>query len=174
MREKTKKLVYTAPRSGDKIALEVGNMGTVKHNGKVLTQHVMKNTQGYMYCIPPAKFNGMLPVHRLVAIAWVSGRTKRKNFVDHINSDCTDNRACNLRWVTKKTNNRTEHSRKAKSANARHASHYNECIRAEKDGEVRYFMNGRIAAKEIGCTHPLIYNVLNPDHWAKRAKGWEL
>lgn len=169
-----KKLVYTAPRSGAKIELEVGDRGTVIYKGKKLKQHMMNEQQGYMYCMPPAEFGGMLPVHRLVALAWVEGRTSRKNFVDHINSDSFDNRASNLRWVTKKMNNRTKHSRKAKSANARHASHYNECIRAEKDGEVRYFMNGYIAAKEIGCTHPLIYNVLNPDHWAKRAKGWEL
>lgn len=73
-----------------------------------------------MYCYPQSSFNGMLPVHRLVAIAWVEGRTAKKNCVDHKNSDRTDNRAENLRWVTKKANNKTKHARKAKSANATH------------------------------------------------------
>lgn len=113
----TKKIVYTAPKSGDKITLEVSNTGIVKHDGKELKQHVMCG--GYLYCTPPAGFRGMLLVHRLVAMAWVDGRTKRKNCVDHKNSLRTDNRAENLRWVTKKANNKTKHARKAKSANAR-------------------------------------------------------
>ena len=172
MKEKTKTIIYTAPKSGDKIQLEVGDKGTVKYNGKVLKQHVLSG--GYMYCYSPAEFRGMLPVHRLVAIAWVKGRTTKKNYVDHINSNRKDNSASNLRWLTKKANNKTEHARKAKSTNASHQSHYNECIRAEKDGEVKYFINGHLAAKELGCTHPLIYNVLNKNHWAKTAKGWTL
>lgn len=118
MKEKAKMMTYTAPKSGDKIQLEVGDKGTVKCNGKVLRQHVLSG--GYMYCIPPADFRGMLPVHRLVAMAWVEGRTAKKNYVDHKNSDRKDNSASNLRWVTKKANNKTKHARKAKSANAKH------------------------------------------------------
>lgn len=118
MKAKMKKITYTAPKSGDKIELEVSRNGTVMHKCKVLKQHVLSG--GYMYCIPPADFRGMLPVHRLVAMAWVDGRTARKNYVDHINSDRKDNSASNLRWVTKKANNKTKHARKAKSANAKH------------------------------------------------------
>lgn len=36
MRENMKKITYTAPKSGDKITLEVGDRGTVKRNGRVL------------------------------------------------------------------------------------------------------------------------------------------
>lgn len=172
MKERTKTITYVAPKSGDKIQLEVSKTGTVIYNGKVLKQHLFSG--GYMYCTSPYGFSGLLPVHRLVAIAWVEGRTSKKNCVDHINSDRTDNNASNLRWVTKKANNKTKHARKSKSSNASHQSHYNECIRAEKDGEVKYFINGHIAAKELGCTHPLIYNVINKNHWAKTAKGWKL
>ena len=118
MKAKMKKITYTAPKSGDKIELEVSRNGTVMHKCKVLKQHVLSG--GYMYCIPPADFRGMLPVHRLVAMAWVDGRTARKNYVDHINSDRKDNSASNLRWVTKKANNKTKHAHKAKSANAKH------------------------------------------------------
>lgn len=118
MKEKTKTITYTAPKSGDKIQLEVGDKGTVIYNGKVLRQHVLSG--GYMYCTSPYGFSGLLPVHRLVAMAWVEGRTAKKNYVDHINSDRKDNSASNLRWVTKKANNKTKHARKAKSANAKH------------------------------------------------------
>ena len=118
MKEKAKTITYTAPKSGDKIQLEVGDKGTVTYNGRVLRQHVFSG--GYMYCVSPYGFNGLLPVHRLVALAWVEGRTAKKNCVDHINSDRTDNRAKNLRWVTKKANNKTKHARKSKSSNASH------------------------------------------------------
>jgi hypothetical protein len=37
-----------------------------------------------------------------------------------------------------------------------------------------YFINGYNAAQYIGCSHVLVYNVINPDHWAKKAKGWSL
>ena len=42
-------------------------------------------------------------VHRLVAEAFIPN-PKNKMFVDHINTDTTDCRACNLRWVTAKEN----------------------------------------------------------------------
>lgn len=118
MKERTKTITYVAPKSGDKIQLEVSKTGKVMHNGKELKQHLFSG--GYMYCTSPYGFSGLLPVHRLVAIAWVEGRTPKKNCVDHINSDRTDNNASNLRWVTKKANNKTKHARKSKSSNASH------------------------------------------------------
>ena len=39
--ERMKKLVYTAPKSGDKIELEVGDKGTVLYRGRELRQHIM-------------------------------------------------------------------------------------------------------------------------------------
>ena len=35
--ERTKTLVYTAPKSGDTITLQVGEFGTISYNNKPLT-----------------------------------------------------------------------------------------------------------------------------------------
>ena len=49
-------------------------------------------------------------VHRHVAKAFVPN-PGNLGYVDHINSNSTDNRAANLRWVSRRANNSTSHSR---------------------------------------------------------------
>lgn len=43
-------------------------------------------------------------VHRLVGIAFVKGRTKEKNEIDHIDTNKTNNKYYNLRWCSHKGN----------------------------------------------------------------------
>ena len=43
-------------------------------------------------------------VHRLVAIAWIPNKDKKKYQVDHVNRVRNDNKVNNLRWVTAKEN----------------------------------------------------------------------
>ena len=72
---------------------EISNLGRVKLNGEIVEPHTHCN---YL-CI------GSFQIHRAVAELFVPN-PDNKPYVDHINTDCLDNRAENLRWVTHKEN----------------------------------------------------------------------
>ena len=50
-------------------------------------------------------------------------------------------------------------------------------LRAERevDGkvEVKFYKSGIAAARDIGCSHVLVYRAANPDDFAKSAHGWK-
>ena len=79
-------------RWGHKV-YEVSNLGRVKCNGEIVEPYMNKN---YLYI-------GGFGIHRAVAELFVPN-SENKPCVDHINTVKTDNRACNLRWVTYKEN----------------------------------------------------------------------
>ena len=59
---------------------------------------------GYLqYALYKGKKRKIVLAHRLVAIAFIENPGNKPE-VDHINTNRTDNRAANLRWVTKKEN----------------------------------------------------------------------
>ena len=82
-----------APRWGHRV-YEVSNLGRVKINGVIITPQMWGNY--YRLC---GKH-----LHRIVAELFVPN-PENKPCVDHINTDRSDNRAENLRWVTTKENN---------------------------------------------------------------------
>lgn len=86
-------------RSVDRI---VGGVGERKLHGKPVKLIISRS--GYLsvgLCKNGEKH--LYKVHKIVASVFVPNPDK-KPCIDHINTDRTDNRACNLRWVTLKEN----------------------------------------------------------------------
>ena len=84
----------------------VSNLGRVKslHKGeRILKLHGLKDHYLKIQLHNNGKMKRM-SVHRLVALAFVQDSRLALLEVDHINNTKTDNRAVNLRWVTRSQN----------------------------------------------------------------------
>jgi hypothetical protein len=79
---------------------EISNLGKVRKNGKIKKQG--PNSAGYYQTTINSKLR---LVHRLVALTFNPPKYAWLNIADHKNQQITDNRAENLRWVTKAFNN---------------------------------------------------------------------
>lgn len=63
------------------------------------------DANGYLRTVLRRKGKSVtVKVHRIVADAWVSGRTLSRNEINHINAKKEDNSAQNLEWVTREQN----------------------------------------------------------------------
>lgn len=96
------------PISGYEGLYEVSNLGRIKslrRNGTIRGDKIISpNTSGrYARIGLRNKERMFFSVHRLVAMAFLPNPNHLPQ-VDHINGDCYDNRATNLRWVTVKQN----------------------------------------------------------------------
>lgn len=85
-------------RSLDRAVVEARTGRTINRKGKQLKP---STTDGY--CVVRLGRAGVIKtyrVHRLVALAFIAGRTKEKCVTNHKNGDKLDNRADNLEWCT--------------------------------------------------------------------------
>lgn len=112
--------------------------------------------------------------HRLLAQAFLGLNPRSKMQVDHIDNNRANNDLSNLRVLNRKENNSTKHAKKAKSQNHRHTSHKGFIVIAKKDGQTLKAKNGNRMSKLLHCSHVLVYDVLNENHYQKTAKGWTL
>lgn len=77
----------------------VSNLGRIKEGNKILLPVLNKNGYHSVSIKKNNKTRNYYKVHRLVAEAFISNPNNKPE-VDHINTDKTDNRVDNLRWVT--------------------------------------------------------------------------
>ena len=92
-------------------------------------------------------------VHRWIAQTFIPNPDNLAQ-VDHINEIKTDNRVCNLRWVSNEYNTRRSHSKPLRGKNL-------------KTGEEKIFLNSTDAAKYINGDSrkiQLVYDGKRPHH----------
>jgi hypothetical protein len=77
----------------------VSNYGRVKgHLGNILVNNASSTVQTMILTNSKIKHN--ITIHRLVLMAFNIPNPENKPEIDHLNSDNTDNRLCNLKWAT--------------------------------------------------------------------------
>jgi hypothetical protein len=87
----------------DKYAVSEGGLVMHKKSGRTTAGALMKI--GYMkHCYYTNNKMSQRFVHHMVASCFLPKIDMPGLVIDHINRDKTDNRACNLRWVTRSLN----------------------------------------------------------------------
>lgn len=87
----------------------VNELGEIvrKKDGVVMKQYTQKNGYNAVYLKDQNGWTSAVMVHRIVAKAFLP-IVEGKEYVDHINTIRSDNRACNLRWASPKDNANNE------------------------------------------------------------------
>lgn len=81
----------------------ISNLANIRSKYKIIKQHA-KWTGHMEVRLSKGGVVTKYQVHRLVAMAFVEGRTDERNVVDHIDRNSKNNLPSNLRWVTQREN----------------------------------------------------------------------
>ena len=107
-------------------------------------------------------------VHRIIAEAFLIAR-ENETQVDHIDEDKTNNKLCNLRWVTPKVN--TNHGTGIERASAKRSKAVNQL---DEDGLfVRTFTSATEAARVLNIKQGSITNCCKGKHRHAGGYRWE-
>lgn len=145
-------------RSVDRV-VECKDGSTRKRKGKVLKQYMERG--GYSF-VKLSK-NGVAKtrlVHRLVAEAFIPNSDNLPE-IHHLNHVRNDNRAENLKWVTK-AEQIDEHFRAALGVRVRVVGH----------GIDKIFISGKAVERELGISQQYVSFVANGK--CKQAKGYKI
>lgn len=139
----------------------ISSMGRVKSlkNGKEIILKMGKLSKGYYGCNLSNNGNQKTyRIHRLVAQAFIPN-PENKPHIDHINTDKTDNRVENLRWVTNKENCNNSLTLENRSKCRLGIKHPNSkpIIQFTKNGKlIRKWDCSMDIERELGINHSLI------------------
>ena len=138
---------------------QVSNMGHIKSfvrkNGEVLKPCQRSKENKYLVvCIRVDGKRKLLPVHRLVATAFVENPNNHPQ-VNHKNENKADNRAANLEWCTHQYNN-AYGTKAARGALAQSKP----VIGIFDNGEEKWYSGQGVAARENGTRQGLISNAI--------------
>lgn len=126
-------------RSIDRYVLQGGKQ---RHVREKIKKQVL-NAYGYpCVCLCKNKVSRLYPIHRLICEAFIPN-PENKPCVDHINTDRTDYRLENLRWVTFKENSNNPITKERAYKN----SHSEEALAKSKRTKIKN--NGITAPKKI-------------------------
>lgn len=92
--------------------------GTVKNKVTNRTLREWDNSRGYKRTEIRSKAGATSRplIHRLVAEAFVSGKTATANEVEHKDANRKNNKSSNLKWITREGNEQAKHDKKDKGA----------------------------------------------------------